>query len=609
MDLAVDETVQWVVIRKNARAGVSEAMRNIVGYWADQDPGPLLYTNATAPKAGEVMSRQFVPMFKKTACLAPLLAKGKVLKSTGEMLLGTHNIDIAFPGSTTSLADRTKQRAISDEVDKWEDQGSEEATPVKLIDVRGDTYRDLWKHFILSSPVTTHHTISRELDACPIVLHLHVPCPHCDTYQIRDWANVKWPEKPENLSRTAWAALVDEEDLAWYQCPHCQGEIRDRHVGTMELRCMYAPATTTDADGKATPFQVTEELIAEHHAWLQEHDEHPPTRPYNFIIWPEHRKTKRVGIQLTGLLSPWLRISQIAGEWIATEDDPKARQNVVNSRLGLPNEESAATIDDADLRPKIEVGGRARVVPTWAAAIIATVDTQDKYFWYDAWAFAPDHTSRLIDAGQLGSFDAVAKFAESTWTTDIAGYPDQPMHITGCDAGGTHAHEVYELALHSGGRIVATRGHGGKKPMDDPRHFVYRTTHYTPPDALDPIEYAYLRIDTHWWKDRLAERLKLSLGRAGAVHLHADVDEDWCRHMRSEHKVMEGKGSSARFVWKPRPEGGRNDHWDCTVYAQCLAAYIRVQDMQTIAQREQLRLAAEQLAAQRPKPKSKPKRW
>ena len=82
-------------------------------------------------------------------------------------------------------------------------------------------------------------------------------------------------------------------------------------------------------------------------------------------------------------------------------------------------------------------------------------------------------------------------------------------------------------------------------------------------------------IGTDNAKDLLHDRLRLKQAGAGFIHLSEQLPDEFFAGMASEQRsrVKTSRGVVSR--WTKRP-GGRNEAWDCSVYALAAALHLRV---------------------------------
>jgi len=114
LDSFLDPDIKTIVICKAAQIGLTEGMISVLGYFADQMPGPAMLVLADEDTANYMSINRIRPMFRNSPNLAHLLPDAKFHKS--EIYL--HNGASIFTGwasSVAKLASRPVQLMILDE--------------------------------------------------------------------------------------------------------------------------------------------------------------------------------------------------------------------------------------------------------------------------------------------------------------------------------------------------------------------------------------------------------------------------------------------------------------------------------------------------------------
>jgi phage terminase large subunit GpA-like protein len=69
MDTVADPTVETIVIMSSAQVGKTEIINNIVGYFIDQDPAPMMVLQPTVDMAKTWSHDCLAPMVRDTPAL------------------------------------------------------------------------------------------------------------------------------------------------------------------------------------------------------------------------------------------------------------------------------------------------------------------------------------------------------------------------------------------------------------------------------------------------------------------------------------------------------------------------------------------------------------
>lgn len=282
MDCFSDPLVERVVFMKAAQIGGSEFLLNVVGYFIDQDPAPILIVQASDGEAAKFSKERVAPLIQESPVLA---AKVRPPRSRD----GGNTIEAKeFPGghlgivganTPVKLRSRPRRIVLFDEVDGYPASAGHEGDPIDLGEKRTSTY---WNRKIgaVSTPtVKGGSRIERAYEQSDQRIYL-VPCPHCGHEQRLLWGDqgaaygLKWePGNPET---------------AQYLCENCAALISERHKLRMLERGRWEPRA--------------ESAIRGYH--------------------------------LSALYSPWYSWADIVREFFASKDDPQRFRVWTNTRLG-----------------------------------------------------------------------------------------------------------------------------------------------------------------------------------------------------------------------------------------------------------------------------------
>jgi len=297
MDTVADPTIETIVIMSSAQVGKTEIINNIVGYFIDQDPAPMMVLQPTVDMAKTWSHDRLAPMVRDTPALRNLIADNKSRASSNTLFHksfpGGH-ITMTGANSPTGLASRPIRVVCCDEVSRYPQSAGAEGDPVNLIRKRTTTF---WNRKIILTSTPTLKGICRieaEFEVSD-QRYFNVPCPHCgDSHRLR-WANVQWPD-----GEPAEAIMV---------CPKCGGVIEDKHKARM-LR-----------QGK----------------WIA-----------------ENPGGKIAGFHLNELYSPWRTFADVAEDFVEAKKNPETLKTWVNTSLGETWEESGETLNEHILAERKE---------------------------------------------------------------------------------------------------------------------------------------------------------------------------------------------------------------------------------------------------------------
>lgn len=215
--------VQEVVFMKGAQIGATECGYNILGYFVDVDPGPIMYVMPTEGTVKRNSKMRLDPMIKASPRLNDKIAKAKSRDSGNTMLQkdfpgGT--IILAGANSASSLRSVPIRVLILDEVDAFPADLDGEGSPVDLAKARTRTFANR-KVFQLSTPtVETTSQISKEFESSD-QRYYHVPCPECGHMQPLVWPRIKFDKTQRPVKE------------AHYECEDCGHLIEERNKPRM----------------------------------------------------------------------------------------------------------------------------------------------------------------------------------------------------------------------------------------------------------------------------------------------------------------------------------------------------------------------------------------
>lgn len=548
MDVMGDTTTQEVIFMKSPQIGGSEATRNALAYWADQDPAPCLIVYPSEQSAKEAIDERVLPMIKATPQLQRhVTGVNRDLKLT-QVNLRTMSIYAGHAGSPQSLASRPCRYIICDETDKYPAFSGREADPVNLAEARTRTYGHRRKLLLVSTPTTKHGVISSNFDATPTnsQYHYHLACPHCNELQPLLFNRMRWgtgatatsggPVPDDVGSRALYAAEVQAEHVpTWYACRKCEGRIEESHKHQALLKGSWR---TKDGDAYK-PGAI------------------------------------RVAFHINSLYSPWVQWSRVVAEFLRSRVDHATMMNFMNNWLGLPFEEELNKLEASLFEEKMRRHWPRVTVPSWARYVIATADVGGRDFWYMVRAWGPGYRSQLLDWGQCSTFEELrARALNVSYPVQDARGPSQPVDLMLIDTGGTYdvadennsrTDQTYKFSQ-SDKRIVAIKGNiKNEKPV------VPRNITYTPKGGDAPYPVQLHHVNVHYYKDVLAERLTQTYAGSDLWLECFGIDQDYVQQLTAEHRVMERVGRKTVMMWRPLAKGVPNHLWDCAVY-QCAAA-------------------------------------
>lgn len=584
MDLGATPGILQLNILKAGQIGVSEALRNLLLFWAITDPDPVGLALPDRVKGRHIVTDQIVPAFRDTPEASRLFSARKWdLSAERIRLLNGFLLSLMWAGSASSTSAEALRRVINDEVDKFAAWAGRETNPVGRTMTRIASYEDRGIQINASTPTDRLGNIWKLWEASAVQLQYMVPCPGCNACQYLSFRQLKWPHpageggRPARLSRQGKRDLADRivaNSDVWYLCVRC-----GRRIEPMERNRMVREGRWRSLDGMIEDA----EAVAE---------------------WP---RGTRVGMQVNAMSCLWISWASIASDFIRAEGDLDLTFSFRTEKVGEPWEEQidkprASVYADKSERAELEQG----TVPAWAVKLLATVDTQQDHFYFVLRAWGPEMKSQRVFHCRAESFAELDDLCfRRAWPVEgerpgaAVRRAMQPEMVL-IDSGGTteegkaasRTMEVYRWVMRRRARARAIKGAGAVKRR---REGLYIWPGKGFMDVESPgrskaagrskrVQVLTLWfLDTHHFGDLLADLIAQGTAeddeREEGWLLNRANDEEYNGQLSNVQKrlVRTGRGPSME-VWEPSETGAPNHYWDCEVY-QVAAAYMAHVDL------------------------------
>lgn len=504
LDAVNDPSCEKVVVMSSAQIGKTELLLNIIGYYVDYDPSPILLLNPTLEMAQTFSKDRLAPMVRDTPAITNKVADSKSRSSGNTMLHksfpGGH-ITMAGANSPASLASRPIRILLADEVDRYPASAGAEGDPVNLAQKRTTTF---WNRKIVLVSTPTIKGASRiesaYEDSTQEVFCL--PCPSCGEHQ---------------------------------QIRRCHIEhIRDEKGQLVEVQasCEHCGVIHTESEWK--------------------------TQTGKWIAQAEHYKTR--GFHLNEYISPWRKWLDIERDFLEAKKSPETLKTFVNTSLGETWE-----IDEGEkLEPDLLYNRREHYpaeVPVDNCVLTAAVDTQDDRFEVEVVAWCTGEESYRIsyerlygDLSRSEIWELLAKRLKRQFVTPSGLMLDIKLCLI--DSGGHYTDEVYEFSRkHGVRRFIPIKGHSqsGKPIANFPRKRNDKKVYLT-----------MIGADTA--KEVVTSRLQIFEPGEGYCHypVRDGFDEDYFKHLTNERREIKIVKGRRTVVWNAG--GRRNEPFDTHVY-------------------------------------------
>lgn len=250
MDVFNDPKIEQVVFAKSAQVGATEILLNIIGYYIDQDPAPMLIMQPTLQMAQAFSKDRLATMLRDSPQLKYAVGEPRKKDSENTVLhkkfKGGH-ATIVGSNSAAGLASRPVRIILCDEVDRYEASAGNEGDPVNLALKRSTTF---WNRKVYLCSTPTIENMSRIWSAFEEgdMRYFYVPCPECNEMQTLKWSNVVWEEnKPETAVYTCGecGSVIEENKKQWMLS---KGEWRatkeTKRIASFHISELYSPFRT-----------------------------------------------------------------------------------------------------------------------------------------------------------------------------------------------------------------------------------------------------------------------------------------------------------------------------------------------------------------------------
>jgi len=503
MDAVNDPEIEMIVLMASAQVGKTEILNNIIGYFIDQDPAPMLVIQPTLSMGKTWSEDRLSPMVRDTPRLSDKIKLNS--RDGGNTIFhkkfpGGH-ITIAGANSPASLASRPVRIVILDEVERFPNSAGDEGDPTSLAEKRTTTF---WNRKIVqvSTPTTKQNRkIGAAYDLSDMRKYF-VPCPHCAEKQVLTWERLDFKD-PENPV---------------YICEH-NGCVIDHSDKTFMLKHGEWRAT-----GKAG---------------------------------------STAGFYLNELYSPWSTWRRMVETFLKVKHDPTKLKTFVNTALG---EEWDDDYLEGDGVKSEGVAARAEEykfdIPDGVALLTAGVDIQDDRIEGEILGHGLNDETWSIDYfvihGNPGS--------KETWQALDDTLENKFYHESGAaftiacaciDSGGHFTDEVYQYAKfkkRQGRTFFPIKGSSS-----------YNQPIVAKPSLNNAYRVKLFSVGTDTAKDTIYSRLLNTEPGPGFCHFPLKYDDEYYKQLTAEKKVTRYLGGKQRKRWE-KPKARRNEALDCRVY-------------------------------------------
>ncbi|MGG1986412.1 phage terminase large subunit family protein [Brevibacillus brevis] len=507
MDAVSDPEVEEVVFMMGSQVGKTLSQENIIGYYIDQDPSPMMLVVPTLDMGKSFSKDRLSTMIRDTPVLTKKVADSKA-KDSGNTILhksfpGGH-ITIVGSNSPASLASRPIRILLVDELDRFE--ATSEGDALDLARRRTATFHNR-KIVVASTPTIKGHSRIEQLYNNSSKGEWHLPCPKCEALQPLEWNRI----------------IFD----------------------SVSMRCLHCGFDSPEIDWK-------KQQIAGKGEWIHE--------------FPE-RKVK--GFHMNALASPWTRWQEMIDAFLIAQEElkkgnPEQMQVFVNTLLSETWEDRGDIQDENILLERRE--SYDAELPNGVLILTMAVDTQNDRLEYEVVGWGKEEESWGIEKGVIwGKPDNPQTWRELDDKRErVWKFANGAGLIVACtfvDSGGHYTDEVYKYCgqrLQS--RVFAIKGEGGSG-LELIRK-VSKNNKYKLPLIL-------LGVDSG--KTTIMQRLLIQEPGPHYFHFPIEeergYDQIYFKGLVSERQVFRRKNGQTVMVWENVAKDKRNEPLDLRVYS------------------------------------------
>lgn len=515
MDAVNDAGCEEVIIMSSAQVGKTELLLNVIGYYIDYDPSPILCLQPTLEMAQTFSKDRLAPMLRDTPVLRGKVKDARARDSGNTILHKTFpggHITMAGANSAAGLASRPIKIVLMDEIDRYPASAGTEGNPIKLAEKRTTTFWNRKKIKVSTPTIKGRSQIENEFLSSSME-EWNVPCPCCGKYQPYEWGRI--------------------------------------HFSDVTMECKFCGERLKEMEWKENPGK-----------WIAAKD----------------NKKKR-GFHLNEMASPWKHWDEIIAEFKEANRELKEHGDVgkmkvwINTTLGETWEEKGEAADEDVLLKRRE--RYTADLPDGVLLVTAGVDVQDDRFeveitgWgkgYESWGILyrkiPGDMEKEETWDKLERFLDMELYFENKNSLLIA--------CTCIDTGGhftTQAYKFLKKMEKKQKRIFGIKGMGGEGiPL----------VNKISTNNIEKVKIFLLGVDSG--KEILMTRLKTVDEGPGYCHfpINADrgYDETYIKGLSSEQRVIHFKEGRPVLKWVKK-SGARNEPLDLRNYSTAAAEILR----------------------------------
>lgn len=515
---------------------------NCMAYAVAHEARSVMYCGPDEKVLKRISKRRILPMFKQSPRLASLMSpRADDTTITSMRFVNGADLMLVWATSAAELGSESIPVLIKDEVDKYPEFSGKEADPGSLGEIRTTAFPYTSKILELSTPNLETGIVADIDSEADMVYRYGAQCPVCNDFQIMEFEKIVWPKDKRDPRE------IFRNKLAHYSCGVC-GMLWDDYA-----------RNTAVLNGLKNPDSF--------YGWM----------PDKLIERPS-----AVAFHLPSWYSPFVSLSRVAMIFLRGQDDPKKLMVFITQHKAEAWRETIiAKKESSVLANKTELP--SCIVPEWAIALTAGIDTQKRGFWFVIRAWGADMNSHLVHHGYLTTLsDVETLIYETKYPIDGT---ERTMGIwrATIDTGGgetesgelSRTEEIYawikrqndrQISLGRPFAVFGTKGATHTRSMNLKRIKISRIETFPRSNKPIPGGLEIRLLDTAQYKELIHWRLERNEGDSQRFFLNSETGEDYARQILAEELRKDRRGKA---YWK---QVRRDNHLlDCEVGAAACA--------------------------------------
>lgn len=240
--LSPQHPCERVVFMKPTQVGGTEVLINAIGYFMCHDPGPIMLLVPGIDLAERHSKQRIGPSIEASE------EWRKYVKPARSRDGGNTTRAKEFPGGILVIATANSSVAVrsmpvryllADECDEFLKNLNGQGSALKIAERRTGTYQGRRKIYLCSSPTIKNDSVIDEEYQASDQRQRHVPCPHCDHYQVLVMDQLL--DDGTYLCTGCGTPIEEHHKTAMFACAVWVARFPDRPVPGFHLNALYAP--------------------------------------------------------------------------------------------------------------------------------------------------------------------------------------------------------------------------------------------------------------------------------------------------------------------------------------------------------------------------------